>query len=87
MLKAPIMPRYIHSIRRIYDPHCMSNVDGARYAYAVSEPYTTGRLKAAWWVLTGRAYAFEWPKPGELEQAIGLPLWTREQAARRLNGT
>lgn len=69
----------IHSLRRIYDPHCMSSADGQHYAYAVAEPYTGGRLKAAWWVLTGRAYAFEWPKPGDLEAAIGMPLWDRSK--------
>jgi hypothetical protein len=30
-------------------------------------PHDENRLRAAWWVLTGRAYAFLWPKPGDLE--------------------
>lgn len=71
------MPWYIHSIRQIYDASCMAQVEGSKYAYAVCEPYTAGRLLAAWWVLTGRAYAFEWPKAGDLEAAIGAPLWDR----------
>lgn len=73
------MPWYIHSIRRIYSPSCMAQVGGSKYAYAVCEPYTAGRLLAAWWVLTGKAYAFEWPKAGDLEDAIELPLWDRSK--------
>lgn len=71
------MPWSIHSLRGIYDPSCMAQVEGTNYAYSVAEPYTGGRLQAAWWVLTGRAFAFEWPKPGDLEAAVGLPLWDR----------
>lgn len=71
------MPWCIHSIRRIYDPNCMAQIEGGKYAFAVCEPYFGGRLKAAWWVLTGRAYAFEWPKAGDLEAAVGMPLWDR----------
>lgn len=78
------MPWCIHSIRYIYSPDVMASVDGTKYAHAVCEPYTAGRLKAAWWVLTGRAFAFEWPKPGDLEAAIGLPLWDR--AAHKPSG-
>jgi hypothetical protein len=40
---------------------------------AVPEPYhTTGfeRLRATWWVLTGRAHAVVWPKYRELERAL-----------------
>lgn len=71
------MPWYIHSIRSIYQPGCMAQVKGSKYAHAVCEPYTAGRLKAAWWVLTGKAYAFEWPKAGDLEAAVGMPLYDR----------
>jgi hypothetical protein len=71
------MPWYIHSLRRIYHPGCHAGIGGTKYALAVAEPYTAGRLLAAWWVLTGRAYAFQWPKPGDLEAAIGMPLWDR----------
>lgn len=71
------MPWYIHSLGRIYSPNCHAGIEGTKYAFAVSEPYTAGRLQAAWWVLTGRAYAFEWPKAGDLEAAVGMPLWDR----------
>ncbi len=73
------MPCYIHSIRQIYSPHAMAQIEGSKYAHAVCEPYTAGRLMAAWWVLTGRAYAFEWPKAGDLEASIELPLWDRSK--------
>jgi len=78
------MPWYIHTINSIYDPGCMSQVEGTNYAYAVARPYTAGRLKAAWGVLTGRAFAFAWPRPGDLENAIGMPLWDR--AAHKPSG-
>lgn len=73
------MPWYIHTIRSIYSGGCMAQVDGTKYAYAVAEPYTAGRLLAAWWVLTGKAFAFEWPKAGDLEAALGSPLWDRSK--------
>lgn len=37
---------------------------------AVPEPYSGGRLRAAWWVLTGKAHAVIWPDHGELEKAL-----------------
>jgi hypothetical protein len=80
------MPWYIHSLRRIYSPSCMAQIDGSKYGFAVAEPYTAGRLLAAWWVLTGRAYAFEWPKAGDLEDAVGMPLWDRSAALAKRSG-
>jgi hypothetical protein len=71
------MPWYIHSIRGIYSPHVHAQVKDSQYGFAVCEPYTAGRIQAAWWVLTGKAYAFEWPKAGDLEAAVGMPLWDR----------
>lgn len=79
------MPWCIHSLRRIYSPHVHAQVEGTKYVFAVAEPYTAGRLKAAWWVLTGKAFAFEWPKPGDLEAAVGAHLWDR--AAEKPTGT
>lgn len=68
------MPFYIHRIGDLYAAGCSTEVHvvrgGTRYTRsvrAVCEPYTAGRLKAAWEVLRGRAFAFEWPKPGDLE--------------------
>jgi hypothetical protein len=41
-----------------------------RYVFAVAEPHTMGKLRGAWEVFRGRAYAFEWPKEGDLENII-----------------
>jgi hypothetical protein len=76
------MPWCIHSLGRIYNPSVHQQVEGTKWALGVAEPYTAGRLKAAWWVLTGKAFAFAWPKAGELEKAIGMPLWDRAKTAR-----
>lgn len=65
------LPFYIHTIRRLYDRHVQAGLPDGRWVYAVPEPYDAGRIQAAWWVLTGRAYAFAWPKAGDLEEAIG----------------
>lgn len=71
------MPWYIHTIERLYGrPHVRARLPDGTFL-AVPEPYTAGRIRAAWWVLTGRAYAFVWPKPGDLERAIGLNPYTR----------
>jgi hypothetical protein len=61
----------IHSIRSIYSPGTMSSKDGRHYTMAVCEPWRN-RLADAWAILTGRAYAFQWPEPGDLEKAIGM---------------
>lgn len=40
---------------------------------AVPLPYQSSfieRMQAAWWVLTGKAEAVIWPKPGQLEWAL-----------------
>jgi hypothetical protein len=48
-----------------------------RYVRAVPEPYYVlgirERLTVAWWVMTHRAFAVQWPKPGDLEKAIERP--------------
>jgi len=62
---------YIHTIDRIYSPHVRHGLPDGTLPLAVAEPYTAGRLKAAWAVLTGRAFALAWPRPGDLERAIG----------------
>lgn len=77
------MPWYIHTIGRLYNPDCRAGMPDGSWPLAVSEPYTAGRLLAAWWVLTGKAYAFAWPEPGELDKAIGLPT----ERPRRVGGT
>lgn len=41
-----------------------------QWVRSVPLPYTGHRLRAAWMVLTGRAYAIQWPEAGELERAL-----------------
>ncbi len=69
---------YIHKIGQLYSPGVQAEIHVKRqgtvytkWVRAVCEPYTAGRLLAAWEVLRGRAYAFEWPKVGEIEEIIG----------------
>jgi hypothetical protein len=66
---------FIHTVGDIWSSSCRAGLPDGTWPYAVAEPYTAGRLKAAWWVLTGRAYAFQWPKPGDVEQALGQPAY------------
>jgi hypothetical protein len=64
-------PWYIHTLANIYAAGVTTSLNGGpKWVQVVGEPYTAGRLKAAWWVLTGRAYALRWPHPGELEAAL-----------------
>ena len=39
---------------------------------AVCEPYDSlpSRIRAAWWVLTGRAHALIWPEAGDIEATL-----------------
>jgi hypothetical protein len=49
---------------------CQSGLPDGRWVIAVPFPPPINRLKAAWAVLSGRAYAVEWPRDGEFEQAM-----------------
>jgi len=56
---------------------------GARAVWvrAVPSPFYGGffdRLSDAWAVLTERAYAVQWPLPGELEDALSPPKGRRQ---------
>jgi hypothetical protein len=72
------MPFYIHRLRDLYVPGVSAEIEtktpngNRRFSWvrAVCVPYTDGRLRAAWEVFRGRAFAFEWPKPGDLEKII-----------------
>jgi len=72
---------YIHTLDRVFaGPDCQAGVErdiggGTKVLWyrAVCEPYHTfglERIKAAWAVLTGKAHAFQWPEPGDLERVI-----------------
>ena len=67
-------PWGVHLLRdMIAPPTVAAGLPDGRWVRAVPEPYWTfgiERLRAAWWVLTGRAHAVVWPKAGELEQAL-----------------
>jgi hypothetical protein len=74
------MPFYIHTLDRLYSPGAQAEIKVTRqgtvytrWVRAVCMPYTAGRLLAAWEVFRGRAYAFEWPKPGDFEKIADAP--------------
>jgi hypothetical protein len=63
-------PWGVHRIGDIYGHGNSAGLPDGRYVHAVACPYYGNRLRAAWWVLTGRANAVIWPEDGELEQAL-----------------
>jgi hypothetical protein len=64
-------PWGVHTLASIFSPQVMTEApSGNGWVHAVAEPYDGNRIVAAWWVLTGRAYAIEWPKPGDLENSL-----------------
>ena len=66
----------IHRLMNIgYDRSCSTRTDTG-WMMAVPLPFYGGlfdRMRDAWAVLTGRAYAFHWPQPGEYERAVREP--------------
>lgn len=65
---------HIHRLRDLYARGVSSEIKVERqgtvyvgWVRAVCVPYTGGSIFAAWEVLCGRAFAFEWPKPGDIE--------------------
>lgn len=65
-------PWGVHSILGMFSPSAWAGLPDGTWVHAVCEPYTANRIVAAWRVLTGRAYAIDWPKAGDLERAIGM---------------
>lgn len=61
------IPWGVHRIGNIYASNVSAGLPDGRWVRAVQLPYDGNRLQAAWWVLTGRAYAFIWPEAGDLE--------------------
>lgn len=41
-----------------------------RWVRSVPLPYAGNRVRAAWAVFRGQAYAVEWPQDGDLEKAL-----------------
>lgn len=70
------IPWGIHRLRdMVGDSHTSTCDRLGAFVRAVPLPYDGNlreRLIAAWWVLTGRAYATTWPKAGDLERALGI---------------
>jgi hypothetical protein len=72
------MSRYVHTLKDLIGPQKHQTEirierQGTVYmekVRAVPEPNSGNRWRAAWAVLTGRAYAISWPKAGELEKAL-----------------
>jgi hypothetical protein len=63
--------RYVYQLADLLgSKHCGAGLPDGRYVRAVSTPFFGGNIHAAWEVLRGRAYAIEWPKPGDLEKAL-----------------
>lgn len=66
-------PWGVQTIGDIYHPNVSAQKPDGVWVQAVAEPYATNlieRIRAAWWVLTGGAVAFIWPKAGDLENAF-----------------
>lgn len=71
------LPWGINAIGSLYHPDVQAGLPDGRYVAAVCEPCPLSireRFRAAWWVFTGRAHAFIWPKAGDLEA-----VWTRDK--------
>lgn len=76
-----IIPWGIYTIGSLYHADCSAGLPDGRWVAAVCTPCPPNlveRFRAAWWVFTGRAHAFVWPKPGDLEA-----IWTRDNPTLR----
>lgn len=67
-------PYGVHRLRNIFArrDQVSAGLPNGLQVTAVCEPYDSmpSRLRAAWWVITGRAQAIIWPEAGELEAAL-----------------
>lgn len=77
----------IHTVYSMWasDDSVQCGLPDGRYVRAVCEPYYIAvesfreRFAVAWWVFTGKAFAVEWPKPGDFE-AIAFTAILQERA-------
>jgi hypothetical protein len=75
------LPWGIERIGSMYHPDCQSELPDGRWVASVGEPYHCNwfeAVRAAWWVLTGRAHAVIWPDAGDLEA-----IWLRDRPILR----
>jgi hypothetical protein len=64
-------PWGVHTIGNVVGSvDCAAGLPDGRWVRAVPEPYSGNRIVAAWWVLTGRAYALIWPTSEQLANAL-----------------
>lgn len=75
MPKSRTRPWGVHTINDMIAPRDVAvGLPNGRWVRAVPEPYYVltlrERLTAAWWVMTHRAFAVKWPKPGDLERVL-----------------
>lgn len=78
----------IHSLQSMIANGATTDIGCGVYVRAVPLPFYGGlfdRVRDAWAVMTERAYAVRWPRPGELEEAIGDPGYMRGQSLTRTN--
>lgn len=69
-------PFYIHTVHDLTARGGATRTPAGFWVRAVASPYPSTlrqRLLAAWWIVTGKAYAIVWPRPGELEAAMNVP--------------
>ena len=67
-------PYGVQAIGDIYGPNAYVELPDGRVVAACGGTHACGpldRLRAAWWVLSGRAVALVWPREGEVEAALG----------------
>ena len=73
-------PFGVHTVHDMFSPNCKVSSSIFGWVAAVCLPYDGNKIRAAWWVLTGRAYAVVWPKDGDIEAAIGINATKRAAA-------
>ena len=81
MDKVVVIPWGVSTIGSMYHADVQAGLPDGRWVAAVAEPYHCNwieAIRAAWWVLTGRAQAVIWPDAGDLED-----IWTRDNPTLR----
>jgi len=66
-------PLGVNTVQDMWPSYVHTSMPDGRYVRAVAAHYHTNpleRIRVAWWILTGRAHAVVWPKPGDLEKCF-----------------